>query len=77
MQENRKKWRYYPTKKFPWYNKFIELLGTSAITGDNGTCTENSTASGSGRSNSGLADDGPAYDSEERERFDFQETRMQ
>jgi hypothetical protein len=55
----------------------MELIGTSAVTGDYGTCTENSTASGSSSSNPGLADDEPVHDSEERDRFDFHEMRMQ
>jgi hypothetical protein len=77
MQENRRKWRYYPTKKFPWYGQFMELLGISAVIGDYGTCTEISIASGSGISDPDHVDNRPVHDSEERERFDFQETRMQ
>jgi hypothetical protein len=53
----------------------MELLGTSAITGDYGTCTEISNNEGTGSSDPGLADDEPVHDSEERERFDFQEMR--
>jgi hypothetical protein len=53
----------------------MELLGTSAVTGYYGTCTEVSNNEGTGSSDPGLGDDEPVHDSEERERFDFQEMR--
>jgi len=55
----------------------MELLGTSAVTRDYGTCTETSIASGSGSSDPDHVNNGLVHDSEERERFDFQEIRTQ
>jgi hypothetical protein len=72
IQDNKRKWKYYPHKKFPWYNQFSLMIGTSSITGDWGQASAVQNVSGTGSSNPDPEDE-PITDPEEREQFDFQE----
>jgi hypothetical protein len=72
IQDNKRKWKYYPHKKFPWYNQFYLMIRTSSITGDWGQASAVQNVSGTGSSNPDPEDE-PITDPEEREQFDFQE----